>query len=314
MDPKTPKIDPQEKTLYSTVFERKEMGKGVKREEECEGKNMDKSGVAKGPPLGQFKQYSSGVFTDTAPKKKDKPKEEAPGRGMIKLDTAPPKEKDLQRSVDLVGKMISKADAAAKAALGSFKIGQSGPVQEGTKKPMGQVLEESTKKRDASGQSLPPPPPAAAMKAVVPGPGMGGGVVNPSSSKMGGGVKSCGEMTEKALSASSIPRLPRAMLMALQEDPMRSGSMVLTSPARAPLHGQLVEELSEDADRRGKERLERSYGVYKSCSGCGRRYLAKSADAECPTCSVNKSMSCFRCGRLMIKSHGGGPATCPICS
>jgi hypothetical protein len=182
-------------------------------------------------------------------------------------------------------------------------------------------------------------------KAAASGPGMGGGVTNPPSARIGGGVKlsapTMGKATpislptarsidkahdkcpkcdktdcqcvDKALSARSIPRLPRALVAALRADPMRSGAMVLTTPGGTPLHGQLLDELPEDAERRDQERLERSYGTYKSCSGCGRRYLAKSADAECPTCSVNKSLSCSGCGRMLIKSHGGGPATCPIC-
>lgn len=320
-DPKKPKIDPQEHTIYSTVFEQKEMGK-----------NMDKS-TEKAVPLGEGepkKTTKEGVTLYLG-----KPKSEATKKKQSALRSDPAVERHFGsvaacKALELVDDMISKAEGAAKAALGSFKIRPGGPVEESTGKPMESLLAEAAKKRERGGAL---PPPAPTQKAVTPGPGMGGGVVNPSSSRVGGGVKlasaagddkaipinipitkSEGETTEKAISARSVPRLSRAMLSVLRDDPMRSGSMVLTRPGNIPLRGDLMNELPEDATRRDQERLERSYGVYKSCSGCGRRYLAKSADAECPTCSVNKSLSCSTCGRALVKSHGGGPAACPICN
>jgi hypothetical protein len=330
-DPKKPKIDPQERTIYSTVFEQKEMGKSSvrgaavykkyprlkKRKEEREG-DMDKSDANKGYALGEKPKK---VMLETAPKAEPKEKKK---ESALWLGSAPP----AQKSLEIVTDMISKAEGTNKAALGSFQITPEGPKQEVSGKPMQQVLGEATKRREAGGGAQLPPP-APTQKAVATGPGMSGGVSNPPSARMGGGVKlssmgkaqdecpKCGkkdcECVDKALSARSIPRLPRALAAALRADPMRSGAMVLTVPGGTPLHGELLDELPEDSARRDKEQLERSYGVYKSCSGCGRRYLAKSADAECPTCSVNKSMSCSNCGRMLIKSHGGGPATCPIC-
>ena len=48
-------------------------------------------------------------------------------------------------------------------------------------------------------------------------------------------------------------------------------------------------------------------GFYKSdlsnCEMCGRTFAKSHGD--CPTCSMNKALSCKGCGGHMVKGHGG---------
>jgi hypothetical protein len=122
------------------------------------------------------------------------------------------------------------------------------------------------------------------------------------------------ENVDKALSAASIPRLPRALAAA--QDQYRSATAVMTRGNSrfakdihtGPLTGEVIEDLEEDAAMRTRQ-----MPVYKSCFGCGRTYMAKGQDAECPTCSVVMSKSCSSCGYTLVKSIGNH-ARCPICS
>ena len=116
---------------------------------------------------------------------------------------------------------------------------------------------------------------------------------------------------EKAMTAMSMPRVTRAKMMDF--DAYRSATEVMTRGNSrfakdihtGPLTGEVIEDLKEDEDRRT-----RNMPVYKSCSGCGRTYMAKSSSAECPTCSIRKSQYCA-CGSHYTKSQGG--VACPLC-
>jgi len=122
-----------------------------------------------------------------------------------------------------------------------------------------------------------------------------------------------GEEAEKALTAAFMPRLSRAQAAQLRMQ--RSGTDAMTRGNSrfakdihtGPLTGEVIEDLEEDAAMRTRQALP----MYKSCCVCGRTYMAKSQDAECPTCSMNKSMLCT-CGHALVKS-AGSHTRCPIC-
>jgi len=104
----------------------------------------------------------------------------------------------------------------------------------------------------------------------------------------------------KAVGASAVPRMPRAMAMAM--DTWRSATQVLTRGNSAfaehagtgPLHAEMVDHIDEATYDRGT----RHGPVLKSCSGCGRTYtLIKSTDG-CPSCKSLPQSN-------MAKSRGG---------
>jgi hypothetical protein len=112
----------------------------------------------------------------------------------------------------------------------------------------------------------------------------------------------------KAMTAASMPRVPRAMRV----DTWRSATSVMTRTNSAlakdmhtgPLTGELIEELKDEEDKRTRQ-------IYKACPGCGRRYMAKSLDDPCPSCSIHKSGHCGKCGQQLVKSLGS--TSCPLC-
>lgn len=119
---------------------------------------------------------------------------------------------------------------------------------------------------------------------------------------------------EKALCASSLPRVSRGMAMA--QDQYRSATSVMTrgnSRFAKDIHtGPLTGEVIQDVDEAAAFRTHQAVPMYKSCCVCGRTYMAKAQDAECPTCSMNKSLICS-CGHMLVK----GPHSdryCPLCS
>lgn len=115
---------------------------------------------------------------------------------------------------------------------------------------------------------------------------------------------------KKAMTARSMPRMPRA----LRDDTYRSATAVMTREHSGiakdmhtgPLTGQVIDELKEEEHNRTTQ-----HPIYKSCNCCGRTYMVKSMDDACPTCSVNKSQYCQKCSHHMIKSNGN--TVCPIC-
>lgn len=118
----------------------------------------------------------------------------------------------------------------------------------------------------------------------------------------------------KAMKASSMPRIPRALMF----DTYRSATAVLTRNHSAiakdvsslhtgPLTAETIKELQEEEYNRTQRTP-----VYKSCEGCGRTYMVKSMNDPCPTCSVNKSHYCSKCKSHLIKSNGGN-TVCPLC-
>lgn len=117
------------------------------------------------------------------------------------------------------------------------------------------------------------------------------------------------EPTEKALTAAFVPRIPKA----LRDDTYRSATAVMTRDNTrfakdihiGPLDDEMINELRETEAQRTRQ-----LPMYKSCTGCGRTFMAKSADAGCPSCSVNKSQYCS-CGSHLVKSKGG--ISCPLC-
>jgi len=114
----------------------------------------------------------------------------------------------------------------------------------------------------------------------------------------------CPNEMNKAVTALAVPRLPRAMAMAM--DTWRSATRVLTrGNSEISKHfthhgaGPLFPETSQEIDDEAQKRATRSPDVFKSCEACGRTYrITKSLDEPCPTC-VGNTNSC------MAKSRGG---------
>jgi hypothetical protein len=104
----------------------------------------------------------------------------------------------------------------------------------------------------------------------------------------------------KALSAAAMPRMPRAMAMAM--DQWRSATNVMTrGNSRFAKHagaGPLNAEILADIEERTEERTTHPAGVLKACESCGRTYTLRKSDDNCPTCSA-------RGNQVMAKSRGG---------
>jgi len=104
----------------------------------------------------------------------------------------------------------------------------------------------------------------------------------------------------KAVGARAVPRMPRAMAMAM--DTWRSATRVLTRGNSAfaqqvgtgPLQGEVLESLDGPAF----ENVTRHGPVLKSCETCGRTYTLQKSDDGCPTCSRLPYSN-------MAKSRGG---------
>lgn len=149
---------------------------------------------------------------------------------------------------------------------------------------------------------------SGAMRAGSPA--GGGGVVKPGSEKIIE-AKKMGGQVKKAVTASSIPRIPRALAQEMirrnaQNVMTRGNSRFAEVVGTAPLQGELLEEVDSSPSRRIHAE------VYKSCGQCGRRYMEKSFPNGCPTCGMNKSQHCSKCGTYLHKSHGGS-VFCPLC-
>jgi hypothetical protein len=160
--------------------------------------------------------------------------------------------------------------------------------------------------------------------AIKPGAAYGESPVKPGSekvretqSKMGKAIcPKCGEKdckcVNKAVTARSIPRLPRALQQEMirrnaQNVMTRGNSRFAKDIHTGPLTGEVVEFVEDEAQKRTHQE------VYKACGGCGRRYkLFKGVDSGCPTCGINKSTHCDKCSTQLVKSHGG-IARCPLC-
>ena len=117
-----------------------------------------------------------------------------------------------------------------------------------------------------------------------------------------GDGKGCGEENvDKAIQAGSIPRMPRAMAMAM--DDWRSATNVMTRgnsrfakhAGTGPLNGEVLAEVEERAAERTPDYRN---GVLKACGGCGRTFTLHKSTDTCPTCSA-------RDGQMMAKSRGG---------
>jgi len=117
----------------------------------------------------------------------------------------------------------------------------------------------------------------------------------------------------KAMTASAMPRMPRAMAMAM--DTWRSATNVLTRGNSKFVDQAEVGPLTPTGpvQKASNEQVaNHNYGeVLKSCGSCGRTYRIYKGMEDCPTCSMNKSQHCS-CGYHLVKSHGGHPS-CPIC-
>lgn len=106
----------------------------------------------------------------------------------------------------------------------------------------------------------------------------------------------------KAVGAMSVPQMPRAMAMAM--DQWRSATNVLTRgnsrfakhAGTGPLNGEVLAQVEDDS----QERTTRHYRnpVLKACGGCGRTYTLRKSDDSCPTCSSLPFS-------VMSKSRGG---------
>ena len=118
----------------------------------------------------------------------------------------------------------------------------------------------------------------------------------------------------KAVTAQSMPRMPRAMAMAM--DTWRSATRVLSRNnieshvGEGHLKGELLEQSNYNAQQYGAQP---PVDILKACGACGRSYtFRKGITEECPTCSINKSNYCSRCNEHLVKSSGGAKF-CPQC-
>ncbi len=114
---------------------------------------------------------------------------------------------------------------------------------------------------------------------------------------------------EKALKASDLPRIPRAIRMKMEEMSPYHRAMMRISQANSryqdkyagPLQGELLEDST----------VSKALELDNVCLTCGRTYLAKS-DSGCPTCTTTKAMYCNKCGNPLQKSHDGS-LMCSLC-
>lgn len=114
---------------------------------------------------------------------------------------------------------------------------------------------------------------------------------------------------EKALKASDLPRIPKAIRMKMQEMHPYHSAMMRVSQANSryqdkyqgPLQGEFLEDPT----------VSKAVDMDVVCESCGRTYLAKS-DSGCPTCTTTKAMYCNKCGNPLQKSHGGA-LICSLC-
>lgn len=124
-------------------------------------------------------------------------------------------------------------------------------------------------------------------------------------------VAKSGDDVDKAVTARSIPRMPPAMRQEMirrnaQSVMTRGNSRFAKDIHTGPLTGEVIDMVECEAEQRTRE-------VFKSCNMCGRRYkLTKGVDDSCPTCSIHKSSHCGKCGKQLLKSHGGS-VHCPLC-
>lgn len=110
------------------------------------------------------------------------------------------------------------------------------------------------------------------------------------------------EGMNKAMTARGIPKVSRAMAQSM--DTWRSATNVLTR-TNAMLSPQGFPTAEPVVDASGRPSTYE--GVYKSdlsnCEMCGRTFAKSHGD--CPTCSMNKALTCKGCGGHMVKGHGG---------
>lgn len=99
----------------------------------------------------------------------------------------------------------------------------------------------------------------------------------------------------KAITAMSVPRLPRALAAAAVEqwrDAPRVGTRLnAVGDMSGPLHGDLIDSVDEYVAT-----VQRP--ILKACSGCGRTYTLRKSNDPCPTCSALPRGN-------MTKSRGG---------
>lgn len=94
------------------------------------------------------------------------------------------------------------------------------------------------------------------------------------------------EKVEKAMSARSVPRMPRAM--AMQMDAWRNATNVMTRTNSRFSDGINTAVLLPDPTETVPQALVDSNPVV--CKGCGRSYMHKSFPAGCPTCMSRKEV------------------------
>lgn len=91
----------------------------------------------------------------------------------------------------------------------------------------------------------------------------------------------------KAMSAASIPRMPRSIAAAQMHDPWRSATNVLTRANSRFADGIDTTALTSDSLEVVPEQVMKSNPTV--CKGCGRSFMDKGGG--CPTCVTNKSTS-----------------------
>jgi len=93
------------------------------------------------------------------------------------------------------------------------------------------------------------------------------------------------KVVNKAMSAASIPRMPRSIAAAQMRDPWRSATNVMTRANSRFADGIDTTALTSDSLETIPEQVMKSNPTV--CKGCGRSFMDKGSG--CPTCSTNKS-------------------------
>lgn len=265
-------------------------------------------GTSGGSKIGG-KEGGPHIFTSAAPEAPAVAKPSLkPGSTLAMTSVAKPgSEKSMKKAMD---DLMAKAQAhggkgPAKTGAGEVHYPNAGPARTG-KIEWDEEENQAGSGRAQTGAGTPHPPNAGPAQT-------GAGERRPPNAgpaQMGAGeVHMPGREVSKAMMASSIPRMPRGMAASM--DTWRSATSVLTR-TNAMLHPQAPLTPDPLADAGGRPSTHT--GFYKSdlmsCENCGRTF-AKS-HGECPTCSMNKALTCKSCGSSMHKGRDG-ELKCSVC-
>lgn len=197
-----------------------------------------------------------------------------------------------------MSKAVHGGKGPAKTGPGQWNCPNAGPAHRGVI-DWDEEENQAGSGRAKTGAGTPHPPNAGPAKTGA------GQVESPNAgpAQTGAGERHWpGREMGKALRASFVPRLPRAMAASL--DTWRSATNVLTrTNAMLQPQAPLTPDPLADAGGRPSTHTEFYKSDLMRCENCGRAF-AKS-HGECPTCSMNKALTCKSCGASMHKGRDG---------